>query len=212
MLTARRWQPAGTLAAVVIILTQQAGSPHAAAAQVLFSPDSVRLGSLGPPVVSVDLILVSPGARELDSIHVDLIGELANRQTSAFGTSANASSCGALASLRRTDEGARLEYRWPRAPGDLTPVSPARCHLGMYAIRLQRDTARVLVARAALYLVSGTTIRYDGPPDSERPALRITVTRPERSLGITVLSASLLAAGLAMLLWLARAGSRRDRV
>jgi hypothetical protein len=38
------------------------------------------------------------------------------------------------------------------------------------------------------------------------------VARPARTLGITVLAASFLAAGLAMLLWLARAGNRRDRL
>jgi hypothetical protein len=200
------------IAAAAILLAHQASRPYIATAQVFIVPDSVRLGSLGPPVVSVDLYLVSSAENGLDSVRVDFAGGVADRDILAFGTRNDSSGCGALASARRIGEDTRLEYRWPRAPGDPAPLPRERCHLGMFATRLHSDTTTELVARATLYAPSGSALRYDGPPGPDLPAIRIVVTRPARFLGITVLSASLLAAGLAMLLWLARAGNRRDRV
>jgi hypothetical protein len=193
------------------------GAYRPAAAQLVITPDTLRLGSLGPPVVTLTLDMVWPVSDRVDSVLVEFPGAALDSSETSFST--GRAGCGAYAAAGRR----WIAYRYALTPADqsLFGIGDAaaravqageRCRLGMYASRLVSDTSSAIGAHTTIFLASGTSLVYDGPPGSERPATRVVVTRPARTLGITVLAASLLAAGLAMLLWLARAGNRRDRV
>jgi hypothetical protein len=189
------------------------------AAQLVITPDTLRLGSLGPPAITLTLDMVWPVSDRVDSLRVEFPGAALGSGETAFASDDGASGCGAYASA-----GHRwLAYRFALAPAEQSDAAGGnaaaravqageRCRLGIYATRFVSETSNVLVAHTTIFLASGTTLVYDGPLGSERPATRVVVARPARTLGITVLAASFLAAGLAMLLWLARAGNRRDRL